>query len=287
MAGDYCKACRLWYKKFIVINSRRVWLVGGGSGIGRELALKLCAAGNQVVISGRGIDSLQEVALAGKTNSTGANEDGKIFPLVYDVTDDEQSKSIALEVAALIGGIDILVYCAGRCEYIDDAELSVELFRRVYEVNVFGMVSAISAALPLMRQDATPSTKPQVVGVASLSAVVGLPRAEAYGSSKAAANYLLNALRVDLDQYHVDVTVVNPGFVETPMTETNDFPMPFIMSASDAADCILKGIEKRKRVVNFPWALLLSLKLGSLFPALWYGFIGPRLARRDASVEPR
>ncbi len=268
-----------------MIASKRIWLVGGGSGIGRELALKLCAAGNQVVISGRGLEALQEVALAGQGNSAGDDKGGKIFPLVYDVTDDEHSKAIALEVAALVGGIDILVYCAGRCEYVDDAEMSVELFRRVYEVNVFGMVSAISAVLPLMRREATSSYKPQVVGVASLSAVVGLPRAEAYGSSKAAANYLLNALRVDLDQHHVDVTVVNPGFVETPMTETNDFPMPFIMSAGAAADCIISGIEKRKRIVNFPWALLLSLKLGALFPALWYGFIGPRLARRDASVK--
>lgn len=264
------------------MKDKKIWLIGGGSGIGRELALKLAGSGNSVVISGRGIESLTEVATAFQQSTNDGS--GRVIPLVYDVTDDEASTSIAQQITTLVGSLDILIFCAGRCEYVDDAELSVDLFRRVYDVNVFGMVNAVSAALPLMKaKSATNTDNPQVVGVASLSAVVGLPRAEAYGSSKAATIYLLDSLRLDLDRYSVDVTVVNPGFVETPMTAANDFPMPFIMQVEDAADCIITGIEKRKRTVNFPWQLLLSLKIGAWFPALWYGFVGPRLARRDAA----
>lgn len=271
-----------------MIKSKQIWLIGGGSGIGRELALKLAGEGNQVAISGRGVDSLNEVVATFQSMAAGLSETaGSIVPVVCDVTDQELSRDAAEEVIARLGSIDILLFCAGRCEYVDDAELSVDLFRRVYDVNVFGMVNAISAALPHMKTHASAgSYRPQVVGVASLSAVTGLPRAEAYGSSKAAAIYMLNSLRIDLDQFNIDVTVVNPGFVETPMTSSNDFPMPFIMKADDAADCIIRGIEKRKRVVNFPQALLWSLRIGVLLPALWYGVIGPKLARRDSAAKP-
>ena len=263
-----------------MLTKKRIWIIGGGSGIGRELALKLARHGNSVLISGRGIESLN--AVAAQFQSTAADSDGSVTHLVYDVTDEHMSGDIAGKASAMLGGIDILVFCAGRCEYVDNAELSVDLFRRVYDVNVFGLVNALAAALPLMKKSSA-KDKPQVVGIASLSAVVGLPRAEAYGSSKAAMIYLLDSLRLDLNKFDVDVTVVNPGFVETPMTSSNDFPMPFIMQADDAADCIIKGIAKRKRTVNFPWQLWLSLKLGAWFPSLWYRVIGPRLANRDSA----
>lgn len=268
---------------------KRIWVIGGGTGIGREIALKLAHGGNKVVISGRSVESLTEVAAAYANSAGSTAEFAAIIPLVYDVTDDQSCDAIGQEVLTLLGGIDILVFCAGRCEYVDDAQLSADLFRRVYDVNVFGLVNALAATLPLMRKDTNNSGahdgagNPQVVGVASLSAVVGLPRAEAYGSSKAAMIYLLDSLRLDLDRYNIDVTVANPGFVETPMTASNDFPMPFIMQAGDAADCIVRGIEKRKRTVDFPWALLATLKIASFFPALWYGLIGPKLARTPKS----
>ena len=110
----------------------------------------------------------------------------------------------------------------------------------------------------------------QIVGIASLSAVVGFPRAEAYGSSKAAVNYLLESLRLDLFNESIDVTIVNPGFVETPMIGNNDFPMPFIISANKAAEKIIAGIEARKFKVQFPKRLYSILALAAVFPSLWY-----------------
>ena len=100
-------------------------------------------------------------------------------------------------------------------------------------------------------------------------------------------NYLFDSMRLDLHDARIDVTVVNPGFVETPMTSNNDFPMPFLMQPEQAADCMIKGIAARKRRVNFPFRLWASLKLASMVPALWYSVVGPRLARNEPRNEPR
>lgn len=261
-----------------MMTNKCIWLIGAGSGIGRELALKLAEAGNKVVVSGRTLDTLE--AVADEFKHRHAVSDGSVLPFVCDVTQTIHMDKVATEIEAIIGNIDILIFCAGTCEYVDHAELSTDLFRRVYDVNLFGMVNAISAVLPAMKKTDRTGDNPQIVGVASLSAVIGLPRAEAYGSSKAAAIYFLESLRLDLVRYRVDVSVVNPGFVETPMTAANDFPMPFLMQSDKAAECIINGIAKRKHTINFPRRLAWSLKILSWFPGLWFGVIGPRLARR-------
>jgi len=258
-----------------MIENKKIWITGASSGIGSELALQLADAGNLVVASARGIEKL--AVLEQKSSSMS----GKIVPLAYDVTQDDEADNIRAQLEAITGSLDIVIICAGRCEYIDDAKLETDLFRRVYDVNVFGAVNSTCVAMPLLEKT-TSSDKPQIVAIASLSAVTGLPRAEAYGSSKAAMIYLFNSLRLDLEQ-RVDVTVVNPGFVATEMTKQNDFPMPFMMQPPEAARCIIKGVARRRLTVNFPLRLWLSLKLPSLIPSVWYRWIGPRLVRSGSA----
>ena len=258
-----------------MIRRKRIWITGASSGIGKALALKLAATNNRVVISGRSAESLHRVV----DDVSAAVSKPDIQALAYDVTDDSATVSTSEQLLQLLGGLDIVILCAGACEYVDNADCDVAMFRRVYDVNIFGAVNTLAAAMPLLRAG---SDNPQIVAVASLSAVVGLPRAEAYGSSKAAMNYLFDSLRLDLHSENIDVTVVNPGFVKTPMTSQNDFPMPFLMQPEQAADCMIKGIAARKRRVNFPLRLWLSLRLGALIPSLWYSVVGPRLARNKA-----
>jgi len=259
-----------------MIENKKIWITGASSGIGSELALQLADAGNLVVASARGIEKL--AVLEQKASSMS----GKIVPLTYDVTQDDETDNIRSQLEGIAGSLDIVIICAGRCEYIDDAKLETDLFRRVYDVNVFGAVNSTCVAMPLLEKagmnNSAATDKPQIVAIASLSAVTGLPRAEAYGSSKAAMIYLFNSLRLDLEK-RVDVTVVNPGFVATEMTKQNDFPMPFMMQPPEAARCIIKGISRRRLTVNFPIRLWLSLKLPSLIPSVWYRWIGPRLVR--------
>lgn len=257
-----------------MISNKKIWITGASSGIGSELALQLAEAGNTVVVSARSIGKLEALCLKSQALS------GSILAMPCDVTKDEEVKAVRASLTSMIGTLDMVIICAGRCEYIDNAQLDAPLFRRVYDVNVFGAVNTTTAALPLLEDTAKTSanSKPQIVAIASLSAVTGLPRAEAYGSSKAAMIYLFNTLRLDL-QKRIDVTVVNPGFVATEMTSKNDFPMPFMMQPSEAARCIIKGVARRKLTVNFPLRLWLSLKIPSLIPALWYRVIGPKLVR--------
>ena len=292
-----------------MIRRKRIWITGASSGIGKALAVKLAAANNKIAISGRSLDSLESVARECQLAGAGST----VLPLVCDVTDDSITTATTLQLQQMLGGLDIVIVCAGHCEYVDNAECASDMFRRVYNVNVFGAVNTLAAALPLLKSTrsaaagsfaaggdavsdntvsgntvsdntvaAKPGSRAQIVAVASLSAVVGLPRAEAYGSSKAAMNYLFDSLRLDLHSEKIDVTVVNPGFVETPMTSNNDFPMPFLMQPEQAADCMIKGIAARKRHVRFPLRLWIILKLASVMPWLWYPVIGPKLARKQS-----
>ena len=260
-----------------MIENKTIWITGASSGIGSELAVQLAEMGNTVVVSARGLEKLEVLEQLSSPMS------GSIKALAYDVTQDQETENTRARLEGVVNHLDIVIICAGRCEYVDDAELEIDLFRRVYDVNVFGAVNSARVALPLLQKTrATTEGKPQIVAIASLSAVTGLPRAEAYGSSKAAMIYLFNTLRLDL-QKRIDVTIVNPGFVATEMTKQNDFPMPFMMQPEEAAQCIIKGVAKRRLTVNFPLRLWLSLKLPSLIPSLWYRWIGPKLVRSGSA----
>lgn len=237
-----------------------IWITGAGSGIGRALALRYATGGHTVVISGRTLDKLESVrdeadALA-----------GRIIPMVYDVTDDNATKTSSEQLADLTPHLDLVIMNAGACEYIKGQVLEPAMFRRVMDANFFGMINTTNVALPLLRKA---SERPVLAGVCSLAGFIGFPRAEAYAASKAASRYLMHSLHIDFSDV-VDVCAINPGFVETPMTERNDFPMPFLMSADAAAERIQHGLKKRPRELNFPRRLTFVLRLAQLSGGLWY-----------------
>ncbi|MDP3518026.1 MAG: SDR family NAD(P)-dependent oxidoreductase [Pseudohongiella sp.] len=241
-------------------SSHNVWITGAGSGIGRALALHYAAQGSHVVISGRTLDKLHQV------RDAAASLPGQISCLPFDVTDAESVNSTSEALRAIVPHLDLAVLNAGTCEYIKKGNLDPALFRRVMDTNFFGFIHSINAALPLLK---AASTKPHLAGVCSLAAFIGFPRAEAYGASKAAARYLLNSVRTDYSDL-MDVTVVNPGFVTTPMTAANDFPMPFEMDAENAAQRIASALIKRPLEYNFPNRLTWVLRLAQLFNGIWY-----------------
>jgi NAD(P)-dependent dehydrogenase (short-subunit alcohol dehydrogenase family) len=249
------------------------WITGASSGIGRELALLLAERGQRVWISARSSAALEALAQM---------HPDLLLPLPCDVTDDRAMAELwrAPQAPAWLDGV---ILCAGACEYVDLPELDPAMFRRVFDVNVLGVVNACRAALPLLRaaRARQPERKPQLLGVGSLSSVVGFPRAEAYGASKAALAYFLDALRCDVQQ-DIDVTVVSPGFVATPMTARNDFAMPFMWPARKAAEYIGARLGTGRRAIRFPWQLRALLGLGALLPSWWYGRMVPRLARTGA-----
>jgi short-subunit dehydrogenase len=249
------------------ITDKTIWIVGASSGIGESLAIRLMEAGNSVIVSARSEDKL---------NTLAQRNPQRISVLPVDISKEAEADSISQGLQLITDHIDIVIVAAGVVEYEDELSLDTAMYRRVFDVNFFGMVNAIAIAKPFLEAS---SHKGYIVGLSSLSMMIGFSRAEAYGASKAAVDYFLHSLMIDLPQRKFDVSVVRPGFVSTPMTSVNDFPMPFLMTAEQAADRILRGMEKRQRVIVFPRRLAMLLRLLCWLPCLWYKYIGPKTSR--------
>ena len=243
------------------LRNARVWVVGASSGIGAEVARELVRRGARVAISARRKSDLDEVA------------GGHMLVVPLDVTDHAAAQTAAQQVGSELGGIDVLVAAAGHWQQTTAGELDVEVFSTHVQVNLMGMASSISAVLPGMRARGRGS----VVGIASVAGYRGIPGAEAYGATKAAQINLLEALRAGLRGSGVTVQTVCPGFVETPMTRSNQFSMPFMVSADRAARTIVDGIEAGRVEIVFPWQMALLMKTARLVPVrLWSLLAKPR-----------
>lgn len=222
-------------------------ITGASSGIGESLAV--CAANKnyKVIACGRNQDKLD--ALSSNKN---------IQTLCFDVSDLEQTKNVLATVQA-----DIYVFNAGVCEYVDVNNFDSALFERVFSANFFGIVHCIDAILPRLKAGN------QVVMVDSLARLLPFTRSQAYGASKAALHYFCKSLAVDLANKQVKVQSVSPGFVETPLTQKNDFAMPLKISSEQAANSLLKGIEKQHSSIFFPTFFSLLLRSLNLLPDGW------------------
>lgn len=253
--------------KLISVADRHVWVTGASTGIGRAVTIELARRGARVVASAR-----NESALDTLVRECG----DRVQALPLDVTDRQANRWAAEEISRRMGGLDIVFLNAGTCEYVDVASFDSALFERTIRSNFLSMVYGIEAALPLLRQ----SPAPQLVGMSSTVAYRGLPRSEAYGASKAAIKNLFESLQIDLAREAFRVSVVCPGFVRTPLTDRNDFPMPFRIEADEAARRIVDGIEAGKPEIHFPRRFSLLFKLMTLLPDRLYIPLCARMVKR-------
>lgn len=245
---------------------KRVWVTGASAGIGLALARALAARGARVALSARGAEALSRAA---------AQCGSGALALPADVADGDANHDVAVQLARQWGGVDAVVLNAGTCEYVDVNAFDAALCERQMRANYLSMAYGVEAMLPLLRA----SPAPLLVGVSSLSAYAPLTRAQAYGASKAAAAYFLRGLRVDLRGDGIAVAVVYPGFVRTPLTARNDFPMPFLLEPADAAARIVRGLERGRAEIRFPWLLSALVRgLGAL-PAPLGSALAARMAR--------
>ncbi len=241
-----------------------VWITGASSGIGRALALQMAARGNRVIASARNRGELERLA----------EEDANITALPCDITDQRSLQDAMQALAEISPHLDQVVLNAGTCEYLDFPDPDWGAVRRVMEINFFGTVNCVEAALPLLRK--RPAGGAHIVAVASQVTAAPFARAEAYGASKAAMRYFFDSLRIDLASEGIDVSVVNPGFVDTPLTRKNDFPMPFLMDVDEAAKRIAGNLESRPRSYSFPLRLSALLSLSKLMPRWWQKMVAPK-----------
>jgi short-subunit dehydrogenase len=235
---------------------KRVWVVGGSSGIGRAIAELIAARGATTIVSSRSGKLLSE--FAAEQNALG----NVAHAVPLNVVDDDSVRLAITLIERLVGGIDTLIYSAGVWEPVDLPNIDMESVEEQAQVNHLGLVRCVRSVLPGMSKRKSGT----VVGITSISALAPLPRAEAYGASKAAANYFLESLRIDAKNLGIDVTSVTPGFVDTPLTRRNDFKMPFLLSATAAARTIVRGIEKGKAEISPPLRLTVPLKLLGALP---------------------
>lgn len=228
----------------------RILITGATSGIGRQLALDYHRDNHQVWALGRNQKALDELSAEG----------------LQAVRIDLEDRDMARDWFTAMTPIDLAILNAGSCEYVDLPQFDSELVSRVMRTNVESMAVSIEGVLPLLRQ----GERPHLVAVGSSAAYLPLSRAEAYGASKAAIEYMIRTLRIDLYQEKIDVSLVCPGFVKTPLTDRNEFSMPFRLSVEEASDRIRRGIEKRRLEIHFPKRFTFILKALSLIPeALW------------------
>jgi NAD(P)-dependent dehydrogenase (short-subunit alcohol dehydrogenase family) len=237
-----------------------IWVTGASTGIGRELCIKLARDGHRVIASARNQAALDELA---------AQHSG-IEALAVDVTEADAAATLAEQLSAIVPYLDRVIVNAGRCEYLRFPKPDWQMVDRVMAVNLHGASRTVAAALPLLRaRPAERNGNAHIVGVVSQVIFAPFARAEAYGASKAALAYLLDSLRIDLQPENIDVTAIHPGFVTTPMTAQNDFPMPFVMSAERAVARMVPAIWRRPRHYAFPKRLSALLFISKLIPKLW------------------
>jgi NADP-dependent 3-hydroxy acid dehydrogenase YdfG len=259
-------------KKYQFQDSR-IWITGASSGIGAAMAIALAARGAKVAISARHENTLKNVAEKIPPK--------QVLILPCDVTDLSANKNAIAAIIDTWGGLDMVILNAGTCEYIDLPHFDSAIFQHLITSNYMSMVYGIEAALPALRA----SRKPYLVGTSSVAAYLGLPRAEAYAASKAAIRVMLQSLRIDLWQENIPVSIISPGFVKTPLTDRNDFDMPFLISAEKAAGHILKGLEHFQHEIHFPKRFTYLVKLAANLPTKWISPLLSRLKKRQPSTD--
>jgi short-subunit dehydrogenase len=252
------------------LRGKHVWLIGASTGIGAALVPELVAQGARLAISSRSEPQLRE--LAARHGAAGSPID--VSPL--DVTQPRAIEQAEAALRAAWGRIDVVIYNAGTWAPVDVDAWDVAAFEAMIAVNYTGMMRTIAAVLP----DMLARRGGEIVGVGSLSAYGAFPRAEAYGSTKAAVNYMLQALRFDVARRGIGVTTVNPGFVKTRLTDANDFPMPFLLEPEQATRAIVRGMRAGKTEIHFPLRLSLPLELATALPRPLYDWLVMRTVKR-------
>lgn len=251
-----------------------IWLTGAGSGIGAALARRLLADGHHLIVSGRRQAPLQAIkALAGD----------RVQVLPLDITSPD-----ALDPALqpLLDGTEplgMVILNAGTCEYLDAAHFDAGVIERNLTTNVLGTARCLEAALPELRRARQAGRPATLVIVSSSAWWFPFSRAEGYGASKAALSYLARSLRADLAAEGIEVVLVSPGFVDTPLTRQNDFPMPFLISAEAAAARIVRALGKGRTEIEFPHRFTWMLRLISLLPRRMVDALAARLARPNTT----
>jgi NAD(P)-dependent dehydrogenase (short-subunit alcohol dehydrogenase family) len=247
-------------------NQKKIWITGASSGIGKALAEKFAKENWKVAISARRENLLNDIAQTDNISS---------FPL--DVTDDSKVKEVFSKILQEFNSLDLCVFCSGAYNPKLEQEINKEQIRKIMEVNFFGVLNCIKSVEEYFKN----KKDGHISVVSSVAAYRGLPNSSGYGPSKAALTNLTESLYFDFKKYNVRISLISPGFIKTPLTDKNEFPMPFIRSPKFAAVKMYNGLVKSGAFeINFPKELTTILKLLRIMPYRVYLFLVDKLIKR-------
>lgn len=246
------------------LPQKRIWLIGASEGIGRDTAKRLAAGGALLCLSARNQERLD--SLLQELEGTGHSA------ACCDVTD-LQSMKEAYAIFREQGQVDVVMYNAGMYDPMAWEAWDLQKNLQTLDVNLNGAFRLVE----VLREDIDASVLERIILVGSVAGYRGLPKSLAYGSSKAALNYLADGLRLDLEAKKVKLQLVTPGFVQTRLTDKNDFDMPMRISSEQAAEAIVAGIEKDVYEIHFPKRFTFIMKFLRLLPHWLYFFIAKKL----------
>ena len=236
---------------------KNIWITGASSGIGNALAIKFAKEGWQVAASARRENLLKELS----------DINNNIHPFPLDVTNSEKCKDTFAEIINKLKSIEICVFCTGIHDPKSEISLNLEKVKNIMEVNFFGTVNSINAVYDYFKN----KKSGQISMVSSVAGYRGLPAGGAYCASKSALTTFAESLYFDMKRSNVRVSVVHPGFIKTPMTDQNDFPMPMIKSPEFAADEMFKGLTQSNAFeIHFPKQFTFIMKILKIMPNWLY-----------------
>ena len=237
--------------------TKKVWITGASSGIGKALAIKFAKEGWHVAASARRENLLKDLN----------NQNPNIHPFPIDVKDESKTKNIFQNILEKFETVDMAVFCTGIHDPDAEKKLSSEKIREIMETNFFGTLNCIMAVNKYFRE----KRNGQISIVSSVAGYRGLPAASGYCASKSALTSLAESLYFDFKRHNIRVSLVSPGFIKTPMTDKNKFPMPMIKSPEFAAEKMFIGLTKKNSFeIHFPMAFTMLMKLLKIMPNWLY-----------------
>ncbi len=244
------------------LSNKVILLTGASTGIGRELVKKLAKENSKLAILSRRKNLIDELI-----NEINPSE--KIISYECDVRDFNQVKLIYNQIKNDFNQIDIAILNSGISYRMSESSFEIQKAREIFDTNFFGVVNFVH----LIKDDFIKRKSGMIVGVSSLADARGFPASGFYCASKSALTTFLESLRIDLKRFNVSVITVRPGFVRTPMTDKNEFYMPLLMEPDKAAEIIIEGIKKNKRIIQFPFLLSSLVRLIRILPSGIFEFL--------------
>ena len=247
-------------------NQKKIWITGASSGIGKAAAEKFAREGWKVAVSARRKELLDELA-----------KDQNITSFPLDVTNRDQINKVFKSILNEFGDLDICLFSSGTYEPKDEQNIDPDKIKNIMNVNFLGVIDCVKAVEDFFKN----KQSGHISIVSSIAGYRGLPNSSGYGPSKAALTNFSESIYFDFKKYKVKVSVVSPGFIKTPLTDKNEFPMPFLRSPEFAAEKIYNGLMNSNSFeIDFPKQLTFTLKFLRILPYRIYLFLVDKLVKR-------